>query len=121
MHKSGSLRDPYSLRSTYWVRCDCLPRYLEVRFDGCTEDYTGLGKPGVWHWEPHSDEWRLPIERVFTVDYPNASRAKRVRASSRKKNCVDLVRTQVPCAPEHIVTFQNIQWQTVRTPEGEAK
>ena len=24
-----------------WVRCDFLPLCIEVRFDGCSEDYTG--------------------------------------------------------------------------------
>ena len=41
-----------------WVRCDYLPKHIEVRWDGCSEDYTGLGKPGVWHLEPTRDDWQ---------------------------------------------------------------
>lgn len=41
-----------------WVRCDYLPIHIEVRWDGCAEDYTGLGKPGVWHLEPEADDWQ---------------------------------------------------------------
>ena len=32
-----------------WVRCDKLPVHIEVRWDGSGDDYTGFGKPGVWH------------------------------------------------------------------------
>ena len=42
-----------------WVRCEYLPVHVEVRFDGLSEDYTGLNKPGVWHVEPVEDAWKL--------------------------------------------------------------
>ena len=42
-----------------WVVLDRLPRYVEVQMDDCTIDYTGLGKPGVWHLEPEADDWIL--------------------------------------------------------------
>ncbi len=44
-----------------------------------------------------------------------------MRASGRKKKTAQVQRTQVPLAPEHVVTFQNIQGQTVRGPGGEPK
>ena len=37
------------------ILCDRLPMHVEVRFDGCSDDYTGLGKPGVWHLAPRQD------------------------------------------------------------------
>ena len=104
-----------------WVRCDFLPLCVEVRWDGCTEDYTGQGRPGVYHVEPVQDDWKLPANRVVTVDHPNAARLKRVRLTSRKDKTIDVSRTGVPLAPEHQVTFQNIQGQTVRGPEGQPK
>ena len=42
-----------------WVLLDYLPSYIEFRLDGSGEDYTGLGKPGVWHREPVPDDWTL--------------------------------------------------------------
>ena len=91
-----------------WVRCDYLPLHIEVRFDGCATDYTGLGQPGVWHLEPKSDTWDLPLERVMTIDHPNAPRPKRVCVTGKRKKTVPVTRTQVPLAPELVVTFQNI-------------
>ena len=104
-----------------WVICDFLPLYVEVRFDGLVEDYTGLGKPGVWHVEPTTDEWRLPVNKSFTVDHPNAPRAKRVQVKAKRKTEIDVSRTQVPLAPEFPVTFQGIQGTTVRGPENQPK
>ena len=45
------------------MKCDLLPLYVEVRFDACHEDYTGLGKPGVWHLEPTTDDWKFPQKK----------------------------------------------------------
>ena len=42
-----------------WVLLDRLPLYLEFRVDDASQDYTGDGKPGVWHLEPTSDDWVL--------------------------------------------------------------
>ena len=35
-----------------WVLLDRLPLYVEFRVDEATEDYTGLGRPGVWFLGP---------------------------------------------------------------------
>jgi len=104
-----------------WVKCDYLPLHIEVRWDGCEQDYTGTGRPGVWFLEPFTDTWKLPVATLLTVDHPNAARAKKVKATSRKQKTVDVTSTQVPLAPELVVTFQNIQGQTVRGPEGQPK
>ena len=40
------------------VLCDRLPLYVEIRFDGCSQDYTGLGKPVVWHLSPQKETWK---------------------------------------------------------------
>ena len=102
-----------------WVRCDYLPKHVAVRFDGCTEDYTGLGLPGVYFLTPASDEWDLPIERTMTIDHPGALRAKTVKVTGKKKNPeAKVTRTQLPLAPAGVGTFQNIQGTTVRAAEG---
>ena len=93
----------------------------EVRWDGCTEDYTGLGKPGVWHVEPMTDDWKMPHQQCYTINHPNAPRAKQLKVTARKQKFIDITRTQIPLSPEHIVTYQNVQGQTIRGPEGEAK
>ena len=120
---SSNLRpaDEHECWQRGWVRCDYLPLHIEVRFDGESEDYTGLGKPGVWHLEPVVDDWALPVKRSYTVDHPNAPRAKRVKVTARKETRIDVVRTQVPLAPEFPVTFQGIQGTTVRGPEKQPK
>jgi hypothetical protein len=115
----GNLRPPdsHDCWKRGWVLCDYLPMHIEVRWDGSSEDYTGLGKCGVWHVEPMTDTWKLEVKKTFTVDHPNVSRAH----TSKKKSSVDVTRTQVPLAPEWPVTFQGIQGTTVRGPEGQPK
>ena len=66
------------------VKCDLLPLHVEVRFDGCHEDYTGLGKPGVWHVEPVADDWKLQQKKTLTVDLPGAAGPTRTKACGRK-------------------------------------
>ena len=104
---------------------DYLPVHIEVRWDGSGEDYTGLDKPGVWHLEPMTDDWQLPVRRrchrSYTIDHPCAQRPKQEKVTSRKATLVDVSRTQVPLAPEFPVTFQGIQGTTVRGPEHQAK
>ncbi len=105
-----------------WVRCDYLPQYIEVRFDGISEDYTGLGKPGVWHVEPNEDTWHCPQDKIFTVGNPQNAGAKRVKVIGKKrKNTVAIKRTALPLSPELVVTYQNVQGGTIRGPEGQAK
>ena len=120
---SSNLRpaDAHECWQRGWARCDFLPLHIEVRFDGESEDYTGLGKPGVWHLEPETDDWALPVKRSYTIDHPNAPRAKRVKVTAKKATKVDVTRTQVPLAPEFPVTFQGIQGTTVRGPEHQPK
>ncbi|CAK0852500.1 unnamed protein product, partial [Prorocentrum cordatum] len=104
-----------------FVVCDYLPVHLEIRWDGCTVDYTGLKKPGVYHLEPVQDEWELPVTREFTVNHPGAARAKPVVAKSKRKKGLEVTRTQLSWAPEDQLTFQSIQGRTIRGPEGEPK
>ena len=59
-----------------WVTCECLPLRIELRFDGCTEDFTGLGRPGVWFLIPVEDTWKFPLETTMTVNHPQCARAK---------------------------------------------
>ena len=74
-----------------------------------------------WHVEPVTDGWDLPVKKIFTIDHPNAPRAKQVRATGKKKTSIALTRTQIPLAPEFPVTFQGIQGTTVRGPEKQPK
>ena len=93
-HGSSNLRPPdgHECWQRGWVVCDYLPQCVEVRFDGCSEDYTRTGRPGVWCVEPVCDEWKLPVVALFTVGHPNAARAKCVRSTSKKQKTVDVSR-----------------------------
>ncbi len=100
-----------------WVVLDRLPRYIEIKLDDSDEDYTGLGKPGVWHLEPESDSWTLKYEVRHITRCPNA------RLGFRKHTIpIELRRSQIPGAPERVGTFQNLQGRTCRkdrrTPVG---
>ena len=53
-----------------WVLLDRLPLYVEFRVDEATEDYTGLGRPGVWFLEPVTDDWTLHYKLRYTVNHP---------------------------------------------------
>ena len=44
-----------------------------------------------------------------------------MKVTAKKETLIDVVRTQIPMAPEFPVTFQGIQGTTVRGPEGEPK
>jgi len=103
------------------VLCERLPLHVEVRFDGCADDYTGLGKPGVWHLAPKQDTWKLPLDAVTTINHPGAFRPKRVKASASKDATAEVTSCQLPLTHEDDMTFQNIQGKTVRGPRGEAK
>ena len=104
-----------------WVKCDRLPLYVEVRWDGCSEDYTGLGKPGVWHLKPKFEEWYLPVDALATINHPGAPRAKTVKLGSKKDAKVKVFRYQIPLTHEDEMTFQNAQGKTIRGPAGEPK
>ncbi len=84
---SGNIRpaDAHECWERGWVKCDRLPLHVEVRWDGCTEDYTGLGKPGVWHLKPKEDGWKIPVDTVATIDHPGAPRPKVVKLGSKKQ------------------------------------
>ena len=95
-----------------WVLCDRLPLRGEVRFDGCASDYTGLGKPGVWHLAPRQDTWTLPANAITVIDHPGAPRPKRVRASGKKAGKgkgIEVTSCQVPLTHEDDMTYHNIQ------------
>ena len=104
-----------------WVRCDRLPMHVEVRWDGCTTDYTGLGKPGVWHLAPWEDAWQLPVDAVATIDHPGAPRPKMVKLNARTQNTIDVTRCQIPLTHEDDMTFQNAQGKTIQGPEKQPK
>ena len=104
-----------------WVRCDRLPLHIGVRFDQEIEDYTGLGRPGVWFVEPVVEHWKLPIDTIVTIDHPGALRAKKFKATSREKRMLDVTRCQLPLTHEDVMTFQNAQGKTIRGPDGEPK
>ena len=98
-----------------YVLLDRLPRYLEFRLDRANADYTGLGKPGVWHLEPTHDEWTLEYKLHYRVQHPKG------RAVIKTKNVqnIQMTRCQIPAAPERVGTYQNFQGKTVRGPQGE--
>ena len=104
-----------------WVVCDRLPLHVAIRFDGCSEDYTGLGKPGVWHLEPKKDVWHLPIERTATIDHPGAPRPKVVKLTRRKDATLEVTRCQLALTHESEGTYQNWQGKTARGPRDEPK
>ena len=104
-----------------WVKCDNLPSRVEIRFDGCTADYTGLRRPGVWFLEPKTAEWKLPTRKVFTVDHLRSVQAKKVHSASRRAVAIDVRRAQVPLCPELVRTFHAIQGTTFRGPEKQPK
>ncbi len=64
------------------------------------EDYTGCGRPGVWHLEPVSDDFKLQVRRRGPMN-------------------LDVTRVQFSLAPSKAGTYNNQQGKTVRTPRGE--
>ena len=98
-----------------WVLCDRLPTYVAVRFDKVTEDYTGLEQLGVWHVEPTNDEWKLKYKVAYCVQHPRSPSKK----TGHNDNIVNMIRHQIPLAPERVGTYQNQQGKTVRGPEDE--
>ena len=116
---SSNLRpaDTHSCWQRGWVLCDRLPLHVEMRFDGCSEDYTGLGKPGVWYLSPQQVAWNLPMDEVATIDHPGALRTKTIKLTSRKHRTVEVWRCQLPLTHEDDMTFQNAQGKTIRGAE----
>ena len=43
---------------------------MEIRFDRCTDDYTGLGRPGVWFLEAKTGERKLAARKVLSLLWP---------------------------------------------------
>jgi hypothetical protein len=71
---------------------------------------------------PKEDTWECPQDKIFTVENPGSARAKRVKVIGKKRKVMMAIsRTALPLAPELVVTCQNVQGQTVRGPEGQAK
>ena len=98
-----------------WVMLDRLPKYVLVRFDAQHEDYTGLGRPGVFLVEPTSDAWTLKYRTVAHVDHPLAP----ARVKQSKVANVSVRRYQLPLAPERVGTYQGQQGKTIRGPDKE--
>jgi hypothetical protein len=98
-----------------WVVLDHLPKYVAVRFDDQTEDYTGLGRPGVFLVEPHQDTWQLLYKTGRHINHPLA--AERVVQGKSVK--VQVRRYQLPLAPERVGTYQGQQGKTIRGPDKE--
>ena len=123
-HPASSPLRPSDLHECWtrgWVKCDRLPLHVEVRFDGCTEDFTQTGKPGVWHLEPREDSWKFEIEQSVTIDHPGAARPKVKQQTSKKKKLIDVASCQIPLTHEDDMTFRNAQGKTIRGPEKQPK
>jgi len=97
-----------------YVLLDYLPRFLEVRLDGCAEDYTGTSRRGVWRLEPTTDDWTLKYKLKTTIDHPNARRTNKTAIVP-----LGITRSQVPAAPEPVGTYQAFQGKTCRNFAGE--
>ncbi len=100
--------DTHQCWRTGLVLCDRLPLYVEVRFDGCSKDCTGVGRPGVWFVTPSKDTWELPISTTATVDHPNARGAKKVKYKAKRNATVEVTRCQLALLHEDLKTYQNI-------------
>ena len=98
-----------------WALLDRLPKYVAVRFDEQAEDYTGMGRPGVFLVEPQGDTWVLDYRTSMHINHPLA--AGRVRQT--KKTKVTVRRFQVPLAPERVGTYQGQQGKTIRGADKE--
>ena len=124
-YRSSNLRpvDTHECWQRGWVNCDCLPLYVEIRFDGCATDYTGLGMPGVWRLSPQQDTWKLELEEkhlVKRIDHPGAQ-PRTCKVTSCKAKFVEVTRHQLPFTDEVVGTYQNWQGKTSRGPEKEPK
>ena len=100
------------------MQCTYLPLHVEIRFNACSTDYTGLGRPGVWCLQPTKDDWELPISATATKDHPNASGVKPAVLKDKRNATAELTRYQVPLTHENVKTFQNIQGSTVKHSDG---
>ena len=98
-----------------YVLLDYLPRYVAVRLDDCTEDYTNSGRPGVYIVEPSTDDWYMEHTQTVTVDHKLAPR------QFHKSGKVSLpVRSwQLPLAPQAVCTYNNMQGKTARNANRE--
>ena len=103
-----------------WVQCTYLPLHIEIRFDDCSTDYTGLGRPGVWFLQPKKDDWELPIKvtTTTTINHPNTQGPV---MKDKHNTTLNVTRYQVPLTHENVKTFQNIQGSTVKHSDGSAK
>jgi hypothetical protein len=113
--------DSHECWGSGWVKCDCLPIHIAVRWDDCSEDYTGLGKPGAWHLKPKENKWDLPIDTLATINHPGAPRPKTVKLRAKRHAEVKVLRCQLSLTHEDDMTYQNAQGKTVRGPEDQAK
>jgi len=95
-----------------WVLLDYLPQLIEVRLDKSNVDYTGTGRPGVFSLEPTFDDWTLHYKQRIQCA-AQAERGKRIISHD-----VEMVRFQMPGAPEWVGTYQGMQGKTVRQPDG---
>ena len=98
-----------------WVKCDYLPRFIEMRFDGSSVDFTDTGRPGVYPVVPTMDDWTLKYKFRKTVQHPNAGRSVPYGGAYDEMN-VKLTRCQIPLAPELVGTYNNQQGKTCRDP-----
>ena len=91
-HGSSKLRpaDEHPCWQVGHVKCDFLPLHVEVRFDDCHEDYTGLGKPGVWHLAPFTVAWMFPQKKpsLWIIPIPQVN----VSATTNIHSCMPRAR-----------------------------
>ena len=99
-----------------WVLCDYLPNYVEILFDGCSRDYTGLGRPGVWFVRPSKDDWDLPITTVTKTQG-----TRQVKQKANRNATIKVTRCQLAFTHENVKTYQNIQGTTVKHSDGSPK
>eukprot|EP00435_Cladocopium_sp_Y103_P054286 s821_g17.t1 len=93
-----------------WVKLDLLPRWVEIRFHGCTVDFTQTGRPAVYVVEPTNADWELRYQASKVINHPNE---KPVRRRGPRLN-VGLRSSQLPLAPAGVGTFNNMQGKTAR-------
>ena len=111
--------DSHTCWQTGVAVCDRLPLHIEVRFDGRSEDYTGLGKPGVWLLTPSKDTWQLPISSTTTINHPNVRGKTYVKLKAKRNATVEVTRCGFAITHEDPRTFQNWQGSTVKEQQGE--
>ena len=111
LHRPGGMpHKGHPCWSRGWVKLDMVPRWVEIRLHGCTADFTGTGRPGVYLVEPTNADWDLQYQATAIVNHPNEV-PKRKKVPRIK---VGLRSSQLPIAPAGVGTFNNMQGKTAK-------